>query len=205
MSASDPLIDTTPPARLAAAAALLALAALAGCSTQQQAPLAEIREVKVPLRVPVIEPTDAAAREFLAYSDRLRQLSGAELQQEVTRLGDGSASPLAAIQLALALGQTRASGDIARAQALLDSIQRTPAPEYEPWQALARFLSMRYADQRRLEDQVERQAQQMRDNQRDNQRRVDQLNEKLEALKAIERSIGSRTPPASAPGEKPAK
>jgi cell division septum initiation protein DivIVA len=64
---------------------------------------------------------------------------------------------------------------------------------------------MRYADQRRLEDQVERQAQQMRDNQRDNQRRVDQLNEKLEALKAIERSIGSRTPPASAPGEKPAK
>ncbi|GAC1543257.1 MAG: hypothetical protein NVS2B4_21740 [Ramlibacter sp.] len=40
------------------------------------------------------------------------------------------------------------------------------------------------AEQKRLEDQAERQAQQLRDT----QRRVDQLAERLEALRAIERA-----------------
>ena len=62
---------------------------------------------------------------------------------------------------------------------------------------LARLLASRYAEQRRLEEQLDKQNQQLRDV----QRRLDQTNERLEALKAIERSLTSRSPaaPTSAP------
>jgi hypothetical protein len=49
--------------------------------------------------------------------------------------------------------------------------------------------------QRRLEDLLERQNQQTREV----QRRLEQTNERLEALKAIERSLTSRSPAASRP------
>ena len=55
-------------------------------------------------------------------------------------------------------------------------------------------------EQRRLEDLLEKQNQQTRDV----QRRLDQTNERLEALKAIERSLTSRPPPpATAPASAP--
>jgi hypothetical protein len=49
------------------------------------------------------------------------------------------------------------------------------------------------AEQRRLEDQLEKGAAQRRDQ----QRTLQQLNEKLEALKAIERSMTARPPGAN--------
>ena len=53
---------------------------------------------------------------------------------------------------------------------------------------LARLLAARLLDQRRLEDGVERQSQQLRDS----QRRIEVLNERLEAMRAIERSLTPR-------------
>ena len=61
------------------------------------------------------------------------------------------------------------------------------AAAWAPW---ARLLAGRAAEQRRLEEQFDRLAQQLRDS----QRRIDQLSEKLEALKAIERSLGPKRP-----------
>ena len=81
------------------------------------------------------------------------------------------------------------------------ALMRSTAPEAAPWQPVARFLASRYAEQRRMEEQIERQSQQARDN----QRKLEQLNEKLEALKAIERSLTTRPPAggaASAPAPK---
>ena len=53
---------------------------------------------------------------------------------------------------------------------------------------------------KRRREAVERGVQQLRDVQRDNQRRLDDVNSKLEALKAIERSLTTRQPPpASSP------
>lgn len=148
---------------------------------------------------PQPEPADAAARRLVFYAEQLRQLPAAELGAEVTRLNglwaaSGNA-PAQTLELALALAQTRNPADTARANTLLEPIARTPSPEQQPWQGLARLLLLRVAEQRRLEDALERQGRELRDSQRN----VQQLNEKLEALKAIERSLNNRAPAASAP------
>jgi len=64
--------------------------------------------------------------------------------------------------------------------------------------SLARTLAARYVEQRRVEDDRDRQAQQLRDS----QRRIDQLNDRIEALRAIERSFARphSAPPPAAPG-----
>ena len=136
----------------------------------------------------------------LAYSDRVRTLSGAELNQEITRLGNAYI-PANQLQLALVLAQLRQTPELIRAQELLTRLLANPDAEAQALHPLARLLASRYGEQRRLEDLLEKQNQQTRDV----QRRLDQTNERLEALKAIERSLTSRPPPpAAAPASAPA-
>jgi len=146
------------------------------------------------------DPTDLAARRFLAYHEQIRQMSPNDLAGEINRLnGVVSATATAApadavLELALALSQQHNGGDVPRAIALLEPLTRSSAPELQPWQGLARLLLARVAEQRRLEDLLEKQNQQRREQQRS----LQQLNEKLEALKAIERSMTTRPAGASA-------
>ena len=131
---------------------------------------------------------------MLAYAERVRVMPPADLTQETARLGD-AASPEAQVQLSLVLSQLRQLPELIRAQELLARVLgNADAQSLHP---LARLLASRYAEQRRLEEQLDKQNQQLRDV----QRRLDQTNERLEALKAIERSLTSRPPaaPASAP------
>lgn len=139
-------------------------------------------------------PADVATRDMLAFHDQVRQLSPQEVGRELVRLGDSQANPQATMQAAVLLGLTRSNGDLGRALSLLDPLLRSTSLEVAPWQPFARLLAARYAEQRRVEEQLERQNQQARDN----QRKLDQLNEKLEALKAIEHSITAR-PAGNAP------
>jgi DNA repair exonuclease SbcCD ATPase subunit len=140
---------------------------------------------------PVVD--DATAR-MLAYAERVRLMQPPELNQEIARLGD-AASPSAQLQLSLVLSQLRQLPELVRAQELLARVLGNA--EAQALHPLARLLASRYGEQRRLEEQLEKQNQQLRDV----QRRLDQTNERLEALKAIERSLTSRQPaaPASAP------
>ncbi|HEX2012073.1 MAG TPA: hypothetical protein VJN44_14150 [Roseateles sp.] len=175
------------------------LAGLTACAPLP--PRIEIREQRV--EVPRVDPADQAARQFLAQHERLHKLAPAELAQEIAAAGapadDANLAPAAVLQLALTLSLSHANpGELTRAQNLLNQLQRSEAPEARAWQGLARVLASRLAEQRRLEGEIERLNLQARDN----QRRLDQLNEKLEALKAIERSLHTRpaaAPPASAP------
>lgn len=147
----------------------------------------------VPLPESVVFASGMTLR-MLAYAERVRVMPPAELTQEATRLGD-AASPEAQIQLSLVLSQLRQLPELVRAQELLARVLgNADAQSLHP---LARLLASRYAEQRRLEEQLDKQNQQLRDV----QRRLDQTNERLEALKAIERSLTSRQPatPASAP------
>jgi hypothetical protein len=167
----------------AARAAAAAAAEAARASASQPAPLPE-----------AVVFTSGMTLRMLAYAERVRVMPPADLTQEAARLGD-AASPEAQVQLSLVLSQLRQLPDLIRAQELLARVLGNA--EAQPLHPLARLLASRYAEQRRLEEQLDKQNQQLRDV----QRRLDQTNERLEALKAIERSLTSRPPaaPASAP------
>jgi hypothetical protein len=135
---------------------------------------------------------------LLSYADRLHALSPADLATEIATQGDPGNAALRQMQLALALMHLRQPADTARALGLVQRVIAHPGPESLPLKPLARLLANRLVDQRRLEDNVERQAQQLRES----QRRIDQLNERLEAMRAIERSLTTR-PPAAAPNGTP--
>ncbi|HWP18831.1 MAG: hypothetical protein AB1666_08470 [Pseudomonadota bacterium] len=189
------------PLLTAAAVALL----LAGCAPLPE--VTEVRQVKVPVRVPVemqvqvFEPTDAAARHALAYFERARAMPPAEQQKELARLAESRSTPSVVMEQAIVLGFTRGPNDLQRALVLLDALLKSTAPDVTPWHPFARLLQARYQEQRRVEEQLDRQNQRLLEA----QRRLDQVNEKLEALKAIERSLAPRTaPPSPLPAQPPA-
>ena len=177
--------------------------ATAGKTVPMPPPLETHAVVVSPVNVSTAPATAIPQRptniSVLAYGDKVRSLTPAELQQEIARLGDPADpnhQPADDLQLALALGQTRAPADLARAQALLQRVLANNQEEVRMLHPLARLIGARYAEQKRVEDQLERQNQQLRDS----QRRIDQLNERLEAMRAIERSLTSRTPGAAPNG-----
>lgn len=144
-------------------------------------------------------PPKDLLRDTLAYADRTLGASTADLARETARLSDlDESKPSRALRLALVLAQTRQPVDTARALGL---VQRTLAnPAAKDLHPMARLLEARLTQQRRLEDQLDRQAQQLRDA----QRRNDQLSERLEAVRAIERSLTTRPVPApTAPAASP--
>jgi hypothetical protein len=155
-----------------------------------------------------VNAADRAARRLLAYHERVRQMSSTDVAAEVNRLNavvssaDTLATPDDVMALALALVQQHNVGDLARAATLLEPLAQDGGDPTQPWQPLARLLLARIAEQRHLEEQLDRMTAQRRDT----QRAIQQLTEKLEALKAIERSMTahpaatSPSAPGSAPG-----
>ncbi len=203
------LSDIDPSAKLRramiAATALLAVCCVAGCSTTGTQPVQPLPQVQPatftvdlpPAPVAVTPPPPAASDPLtpvLAYADRVRNLPGNDLAQEIARLGD-AAAPADQLRLALTLIQTRQLYDLVRAQEALQRVLANNSAEARALHPFARLLAARYAEQRRAEDQLDRQGQQLRET----QRRLDQTNDRLEALKEIERSLTPR-PGASAPG-----
>jgi hypothetical protein len=216
--------DFSPPQRCArlcrsglrAALAALTAALLAGCSllpagkgeasAEKRIPApaaapAQGAAAKLPPAPPPVTPVtltvpaaNDALTSMLSYAERVRQMSVAELGQEAARLGADQSGPTNQLQLALVLSQLRQLPDLMRAQELLARVLGNSDAAAQPLHPLARLLAARYAEQRRVEEQLEKQTQQAREL----QRRLDQTNERLEALKAIERSLTSR-PAASAP------
>jgi hypothetical protein len=142
-----------------------------------------------------IAATSGPVAAVLAYADKVRPLGPPEINAEIGRLGEPGDLPMAQMQLALALAQTRALPDLVRAQGLLQRVAASPAPEAQPLQPLARTLAARYAEQRRVEEDRDKTTQQLRDS----QRRIDQLSDRLEALRAIERSFTRPSNPPPVP------
>ncbi|MDB5889955.1 MAG: hypothetical protein JWP47_786 [Polaromonas sp.] len=162
-------------------------------------PSPEPRPVEVAVAARPETRNGEATVRTLAYAERIRTMPPPELQQEIARLGDVR-SPADQMQLALVLAQLRQLPDLIRAQELLGRV--LGSPDTEGLHSLARLLASRYGEQRRLEEQLDKQTQQTRDV----QRRLDQTTERLEALKAIERSLVNRqaTPPGAVPPVPPA-
>ena len=192
-------------------AALCVCAAwLAGCATAPIPPNVALVTTAAPAIQPTPEPAVAPPgplaaesdepttppkdllRDTLAYADRTLSASSTELARETARLSDlDENKPSRAMRLALVLAQTRQPADTARALGLVQRTLTNPAAQ--DLHPLARLLEARLTQQRRLEDQLDRQTQQLRDA----QRRNDQLSERLEAVRAIERSLTTRPTPAT--------
>ena len=197
---------------------LLALGAvLAGCATTTPPPApAQTPPVAMIIAVPVaptveVGPAEARGTDadthhtpvalLLTQTDRVLKLPPAELAKEIARLGEAEeATPDTPLLLATALAQTRQAVDTARALGLVQRVLGNTSPAAQPLHPLARLLEARLLQQRRLEDQLDRQTQQLRET----QRRNDQLSERLEAVRAIERSLQTRPAPAAASPSAPA-
>lgn len=174
---------------------MLAFAAgLYGCASPAQSlpappPLSALPPPP-PAAVAVTPSTPADS--LLAYAERIRNFQPPELAQEINSLGDPQDSPIRLMQLAIALGAARTPANGARAQAVLQRVLAQNQPQAQALHPLARMLLAQQAETRRLEEQLERQSQQTKDA----HRRIDHLNDRLEALRAVERSLQLR--PAAA-------
>ena len=149
-----------------------------------------------PPAAPQLPPAGETVLRMLAYADRVRAMSSGEMSQETARLG-AVQSPAEQMQLALVLSQSRQTAEVIRSQELLTRLLANASAEAQALHPLARLLAARLGEQRRFEDLLDKQSQLARDL----QRRLDQTLERLEALKAIERSMTRRpaTPAESAP------
>jgi len=144
---------------------------------------------------PATAPEAEAAAQLLRYADRVRGLTPAELSLEIAALGDPGGVPERQLRLSLALMHLNQPVETARALGLAQRVANSPMPEAAPLKPLARLLVQRFMEQRKLEEAMDKQAAQLREH----QRRIDQLNERLEAMRAIERSINNRAPAPAAP------
>ena len=174
--------------------AVLVCLTLAACTFNSPMPA---EPPPLPTPPPVVEvitsppaPPDEVGP-LLSYHQSLRRMSQGELVKELSGLGLQQRSPRVSIQMGMALMLTRGAGDLARAQALLDSVATSADVEAAPFRPLAQLLSSNCAETRRLYDHADKLATQ----QKENQRRIDQLSEMLEALKTIERTLPARPAP----------
>lgn len=176
---------------LAPISALLPALLLSACTTT--APPLPTVVMAPPVTVPVMPPLTQLApldetSPLLAYHQSLRRKSPGELLKELSGLNLQQPTPRVTIQMGMILMLTRGPGDLARAQALFDSVATSSEPAAQGLAPLAALLSSHSAESRRLSEQADRLAGQLKEN----QRKTEQLNEMLEGLKAIERNLPVR-------------
>lgn len=168
--------------------ALLALAALLpACSTTPPpAPTAPEPVACVPEPQPAaMDVTPSPVGILLAYHQNLRALSPAELAREMANLNSQDKTPMLSMRKAMVLSTSRATNELSLAQIHLDTVLSATDDESEALKPLARLLGTQWAEQRRLSESLDR----LNTQARDTQRKTEQLSEKLEALKAIERTL----------------
>ena len=88
----------------------------------------------------------------------------------------------------MVLSLLRGSGDLMRSQMSLDSVIKSNETSAENLKPIASMLLAHVAELRRLDEFVDKQNQQLKES----QRRIEQLNQKLEDLKTMERLLPSR-------------
>jgi hypothetical protein len=177
---------------------LLLCLSLTACALNSPMPPPPVPE-PVPAPVAEPEPTPLPPPDevgpLLSYHQSLRRMSQGELLKELSGLSLQQRSPRVTLQMGMVLMLTRGNGDLARAQSLLDSVATSANTEAGPFRLLAQLLSSNCAETRRLAEHADKLAAQ----QKDNQRRIDQLNDMVEGLKAIERTLPARPSPNPGP------
>jgi hypothetical protein len=128
------------------------------------------------------------ADNLLTYFQKMRLTSTLDLSRSLTVLAGLTKTPYREIQRAMMLSLLRGSGDLMRAQISLDSVIKSNEISSENLKPIASMLLTHVAELRRLDEFIEKQSQQLKES----QRRIEQLNQKLEDLKTMERLLPSR-------------
>lgn len=169
----------------------VALVVPAGCSLLDERPQRQ-REARVCVEADLCD-TDAT-RVLIAYHGRLSDGDGAELQHARRSLVEPADTPLEQVRQAIVLSHPRAPADLARALALLDAVLVNGDDDARALHGIARMLSNEVRARQRLGQQVERAGAQL---EAAEVARA-QLQQKLDALTEIERSLPARPAPGAA-------
>lgn len=173
----------------------------AACMTQRPPPQPALPTITPPaVSAPITilpAPIDEVGP-LLAYHQSLRKMTQGELLKELSGLSLQQKTPKNLLQSGMVLTLTRSPADLARAQAQFDAVATSSEADATPFKSLAQMLSSYCAEQRRLYDHVDKLNTQLKDGQRKNE----QLNDMLEALKAIERGLPVRPSSGSSAGVK---
>lgn len=141
-----------------------------------------------PAPVASVQVNENAMLPLLGYYHLLQRMTPGELTRERQTLARLPSSPSVQVRQAMLFGMPRATTDLARAQAILDTVLRSHAPEAASLHPLAKLLATQYQERLRIEAQSDRLGQQLKES----QRKRDELQEKIDALTDIERSIPIR-------------
>ncbi|HUP28967.1 MAG TPA: hypothetical protein VM122_02250 [Usitatibacter sp.] len=187
------------------AAIVLAAVAAASCTALAPDAPSSSRPAASPV-AGLFGRTSTSADELVAYLDRIRVLGESALAAEATRQRtaaqrDGSDLSRVKAALALALSQNSEEADIL---ALVDPVARRAAADAD-LKAVASFLQALAGDRRRLRESATAANAKLRDERRAHeaqkqradalQERAAQLQQKLDALTEIEKSLSDRQPP----------
>ena len=154
---------------------LLGVVMLAACTTVPVASKA----------VRINENTPDAA---LGYYQGLARMTPAELGRERMVLVAVPQTPYTQVRLAMLLGHPRVQQDLGKGLALLDSVLKSSDPAAQLFHPLARQVADNYLERLKLEGQVDKQGQQLKDS----QRKIGELQDKLDSLADIERTLTPR-------------
>lgn len=148
-----------------------------------------------PAKKPLARQDDPTPEVALVYYQGLSRLTVAELGRERMVLTAVPQTPFTQVRMAMLLGHSRVQQDLGKALALLDNVQKSTDPAAIPFHALARLIADNYQERVKMETQLDKQGQQLKDS----QRKAAELQEKLDSLADIERTLTPR-PPAARPG-----
>lgn len=132
--------------------------------------------------------TRGGPQPILAYYQALGRLSAGELAKERSFLAALPASPHTQMRQAMLLGHPRGPQETGRALALVEQLLKSGDPAAVELQPVARMLADHYGERLRLEAQLERQGLLVKES----QRKAQELQEKLDGLADIERTMTPR-------------
>jgi len=180
---------------------LALLPVVAGCAMPESQLAPASTSAAAPAPREAAAPRYSAATELMGYLARVRSMSEAQLLGEAARQRRAS-DDLARVKAALAL--TLAHGEESEIVALAEPIAKRAGGDAEV-KAMAGFLHAMAADRRRLRESAAAASARLRDERRAQEamkqkadaasERAAQLQQKLDALTEIERSLSDRQVP----------
>lgn len=132
---------------------------------------------------------DVGPEAALSYYQGLARMTPAELGRERTVLVAVPQTPFTQMRVAMLLGHPRVQQDLGKGLALLEGILKSTDPAAAPFQPLAREVADNYQERIKLENQLEKQGLQLNQQLKDSQRKTAELQEKLDSLANIEKSL----------------